>query len=51
MHCGHSEELPGFLLEEEVPAPALGSPHLPETSARPASPTGLRPAAGGEEEK
>lgn len=51
MHCGHSEELPGLLLEEEVPAPPLGSTHLPETCARPAGPPGLQPAAGGEEEE
>lgn len=51
MHCGHSEELPGFLLEEEVPAPPLGSAHLPETRARPAGPPGLQPAAGGEDEE
>lgn len=51
VHCGHSEELPGFLLEEEVPAPPLGSAHLPEASARPAGPPGLRRAAGGKEEK
>lgn len=51
MHSGHSEELSGFLLEEEVSAPALGSTHLPEASARPAGPPGLWPAAGGEEEK
>lgn len=51
VHCGHSEELPGFLLEEEVPAPPLGSAHLPEMPARPAGPPGLQPAAGGEEEE
>lgn len=51
MHCGHPEELPGFLLEEEVPAPPLGGAHLPETRARPAGPPGLQPAAGGEEEE
>lgn len=51
VHCGHSEELPGFLLEEEVPAPPLGSAHLPETRTWPAGPPGLRPAAGGEEEE
>lgn len=50
VHCGHSEELPRFLLEEEVPAAALGSAHLPETGARPAGPPGLQPATGGEEE-
>lgn len=51
VHCGHSEELPGFLLEEEVPAAPLGSAHLPETCARPAGPPGLQPAAGGEQEE
>lgn len=50
VHRGHSEELPGFLLEEEVPAAPLGSAHLPEAHAGPAGPPGLRPAAGGEEE-
>ncbi len=51
VHCGHSEELPSVLLEEEVPAPPLGSAHLPETCTRPAGPPCLQPAAGGEEEK
>lgn len=51
MHRGHSEELPGFLLEEEVPAAPLGRAHLPETPAGPAGPPGLRPAAAGEEEE
>lgn len=51
MHCGHSEELPGFLLEEEVPAPPLGGAHLPEACERPTGPAGLQPAAGGEEEE
>ncbi len=51
VHCGHSEELSGFLLEEEVPAPPLGSAHLPETCARPAGTPGLQPATGGEEEE
>lgn len=51
VHCGHSEELQGLLLEEEVPGPPLGSAHLPETCARPAGPPGLQPAAGGEEEE
>lgn len=51
VHRGHSEELPGFLLEEEVPAPPLGYTHLPEASPRPAGPPGLQPAPSGEEEK
>ena len=51
VHCGHSEELPGFLLEEEVPAPPLGSANLPEACARPAGPPCLQPAAGREEEE
>lgn len=51
VHRGHSEELPGFLLEEEVLAPSLGGAHLPETGARPAGPPGVQPAAGGEEEE
>lgn len=51
VHCGHSEELPGFLLEKEVPPPPLGSAHLPETCAGPAGPPGLQPATGGEEEE
>lgn len=50
VHRGHSEELPRFLLEEEVPAAPLGNAHLPETGARPVGPPGLQPAAGGEEE-
>lgn len=51
VHCGHSEELQGFLLEAEVPAPPLGGAHLPEASAGTARPPGLQPAAGGEEEE
>lgn len=51
MHCGHPEELPGLLLEEEVPAGPLGGADLPEARARPAGPPGLRPTAGREEEE
>lgn len=51
VHCGHSEELPGFLLEEEVPAAPLGRAHLPEAPAGPAGPPGRRPPAGREEEE
>lgn len=51
VYCGHPEELPGFLLEEEVLAPPLGSAHLPEVSARAAGSSDLQPDAGGEEEE
>lgn len=51
VHRGHSEELPGFLLEEEVPAPPPGHAHLPEAPPRPAGPPGLQPAPGREEEE
>lgn len=51
MRPAHPEELPGFLLEEEVPAAPLGHRHLPEAPARPAGPPGLQPAAGREEEE
>lgn len=51
MHCGHSEELPRLLLEEEVSAAPLGGAHLPETSERSAGPPSVRPATRGEEEE
>lgn len=50
LHCGHSEELPRLLLEEEVSAAPLGGAHLPETSERSAGPPSVRPATRGEEE-
>ena len=51
MHCCHSEELPGVLLAQEVPAATMGDAQLPEASERPADSQGLLPAAGGEEEE
>lgn len=46
MHCGHSEELQGVLLEAEVLAPALGRSHLPEMPEGPVGTKGLLPTPG-----
>ena len=51
VHCGHSEELPGVLLAQEVPAAAAGGAYLPAARPRPARPPPLQPAPGGEEEQ